>query len=341
MSHSPDPSKASESRTPIMRSIGLCAVLFAGTLNLSCKQSEPSAPVVSNEEDPVAIQVGEQEIRLSELQAELDFLRQKKSPAAASPEEFLDSSVERLVALEKARALGLDEDIELRRQWENLLIGRLKSSSLDEGLEDLKVTDDEIKAFYEKNKQSYARPAQVHLALLFLPVSKKSTEEGREAVRQKLEEARSIASGLPAGTRGFGAHAMTYSEEATSRFKGGDIGWLQAGETRYRWPEAVVKAGFALGEKGAISEVIGTEEGYYLLKKLDSRDAVVRSLDGRLRATLESAFLKEKRASIESRIKDDWKASSPVILHDEVLSNLEFQPEAGKTAAPATIPAAP
>ena len=75
--------------------------------------------------------VGGREIRLSELQAELDFLHQKHNPAAASREAFLESCVERQVALQKARELGLEQDMELRRQWENLLIGRLKQTQLD------------------------------------------------------------------------------------------------------------------------------------------------------------------------------------------------------------------
>ena len=61
---------------------------------------------------------------------------------------------------------------------------------------------------------------------------------------------------------------MSYSEEKMTRFKGGDIGWLQVGKERYRWPDAVVESGFALSQVGQFSQVIETTGGYYLLKKL-------------------------------------------------------------------------
>jgi len=316
---------------------------FLVLLLSSCKPSEPITKVVVevDQNDPVAITVGEREVRLSELQADVDFLHQKRIPSAASREAFLESCVERLVALEKARELELDQDIELRRQWENLLIGRLKKTALDTKLVDLTATDDEIKAYYERNKASYSKPAQVHLALLFLGAPKHSDEDARQAIRQRMDEARALATELADGARGFGAHAMTYSEEATSRFKGGDIGWMQAGEAKYRWPAVVVETGFALAEKGDLSDVIATDEGFYLLKKLDSREAVVRSLDGRLRSSLENALLKEKRMAIQSGLQDGWKASFPVTANDEVLSNLKFHSETGIPASPQSFPSAP
>jgi parvulin-like peptidyl-prolyl isomerase len=156
-----------------------------------------------------------------------------------------------------------------------------------------------------------------------------------------MEEARTIALGLPQDTRGFGEHAMTYSEEATSRFKGGDIGWLEAGTSASRWPDAVVKAGFALKNNGDTSDVIETPEGFYLLKKIDAREPTVRSLDGRLRSTLESALLKEKRSAIEVGLKQQWDESLNVRIHNDVLGALRFQSPKDPAEAPVALPAGP
>lgn len=320
---------------------GAALVAIIAIFCASCKRSEPVAQEAPAGPDPVAIQVGKREVHLSELQAELDFLREKHSPAAADRESFLESAIERLVALDKARELGLDQDIELRRQWENLLIGRLKQTELDAKLKDVSVTDDEIRTYYERNRKTYASPAQIHLALLFLKVPAHADENAREAVRQRMAEARELALKLPAGTRGFGADAMTYSEESTSRFKGGDIGWLQAGVTQSRWPAEVIEAGFALKDHGSVSEVIATDAGYYLLKKLDSRKAVVRSLEGRFRTTLENAILKEKRTALESEVKESWKTDGNVTVHEEVLSQLKFQAAPAHSDTPKPFPTKP
>ncbi len=299
------------------------------------------APADSPDDDPVAMRVGEQEIRLSELQAQLDFLKDRASMAAAGRDVFVERYLERMVALAKARELGLDQDIELRRQWENLLIGRLQQAEMDAALEAVNVTDDAIRTYYEENIERYSQPAQVHLALLFLGNSPRDSEETRAAVRLRMEEARSLAQNLPAETRGFGALAMTYSEEATSRFKGGDVGWIRTGESQYRWPDAVVETGFALSERGTISQVIETDEGFYLLKKLDSRAAVVRPLDDRLSASLQTTLLNEKRAALTVQLKDEWKEGVAVTLHDDVLAALNFSSDPDKREAPAAFSAMP
>lgn len=325
-----------------MRCLGGAVFVVVALLAASCKRSETAAnPTTAVGKDPVAIQIGKREIRLSELQAEIDFLRQKHNPAAASLEAFLDPCVERLVALERARELGLDQDIELKRQWENLLVGRLRETEIEAKLRDVAVTDEEIREYYERNLRAYTRPAQLQLALLYLSVPARADDEARAAVRQRMEEARKLALDLPANTRGFGGQAMTYSEEATSRFKGGDIGWLDAGAPAYRWPDEVMKAGFALAQKGDLSDVIETADGFYLLKKLDSREAVVRSLEGRMRATLENSLLNEKRAAIETQLKQSWKSSNTVTVHEDILNSLEFQHSTDHSGEPDKIPTKP
>jgi peptidyl-prolyl cis-trans isomerase C len=319
-----------------------CALAVGMLLSTSCQKAEP--PVVDSRgdaDDPVAMKIGKRDVRLSELQAEIEFLRAKRNPAAASREAFLDATIERRVALERALELGLDQDPELRRQWENLLIGRLRSAEIETNLRDNAVTDAEIEDFFKRNQDTYTSPARLNLALLFLAVPQRADDAARADTRKRMEEARAIALELPQATRGFGEHAMTYSEEATSRFKGGDIGWLEAGASAYRWPDEVVKAAFALNDIGDISEVIEAKDGFYLIKKLDAREPVVRSLDGRLRATLENALLKEKRVELEARLKQQWHASHPVTNHEDVLKSLEFAPSPAPSGDSLELPEEP
>ena len=331
-------------RSSILRlhRIGGCALAATLMLSASCKRAEPPATGRNvDADDPVAMVIGKREVRLSELQAEIDFLNAKRNPAAANAEAFLPVAIERRVALEKALELGLDRDPDLRRQWENLLIGRLREAEIETKLRQTAVTDAEIEDYFKTHQSTYSSPARLNLALLFLSVPARADDETRSAVRKRMEEARAIALDLPEDARGFGEHAMTYSEEATSRFKGGDIGWLEAGAASYRWPAEVVNAGFALTNIGDVSEVIETSTGFYLLKKLDAREPTVRSLDGRLRATLENALLKEKRAELETNLKQQWENSHPVIVHEDILKSLEFQAPADLPGTSRTIPDEP
>lgn len=287
--------------------------------------------------DPVAIRVGEREIRLSELQAQVDFSASTGSLVAANEEDFMERYLERQLLLENAYAAGLDQDIELRRQWENLLIGRLKKNALETQLASASVTDDEVEAYYQANIESYTKPAQVRLALLFLENSGKLSGEQQDALRLQLEEARQKARALPEGTRGFGALAMKYSEEATSRFKGGDVGWLQAGRARYRWPDEVVEAAFSLSENGAISPVIETDSGDYVLMRIDARAEAVQTLEGRLIASLQNKILKAKRADLTAQLNHEWAASVDVALQADVIAELKFPSQTDSEAVPQAL----
>ncbi|PXA05117.1 hypothetical protein DDZ13_03915 [Coraliomargarita sinensis] len=299
--------KACLKQMPVLGCAG--AVCFFG----GCS-SEPEI------EDPVAIEVGRRTITQSELQAKVDFMRERGSLAAGNSDEFIDRLVERSVALERAREMGLDQDMELRIQWENLLIGRLKKVEMDRALASVSVTDQEVEARYTEQLDSFTKPAQIRLALLYLEKGKVTDSE---ALIERMEKAKAAVAELPDDTRGFGALAMTYSEEATSRFKGGDIGWLQAGLPKYRWPEAVMNAAFAL-EPDELSDVIETEDGVYLLKKTDSRGAVVRPLDKYLQASLQRELLQQKKAELREQLERKWMESTELKLHPAVISEINF-----------------
>lgn len=294
------------------------SVCFAGVVLLLMWAGCSSEPEVNSS---VAIEIGERQVTLSELQAVADFMRQQGRLAGNDSEQFIERFVDRAVALEKARQLGLDQDVELQLQWENLLIGRLKQIELQAQLDEEPISDEMVRAHYELNIDQYTKPAQVKLALLFL--EKKKGQEIAPLV-EKLQAAREAALALPDDTKGFGAMAMTYSEEATSRFKGGDIGWLQAGAMRYRWPQEVVDAGFALEAKGQLSDIIETEQGVYLLKKIDARASQIRPLDDSLIATLQKTLLKQQRSVLQAQVESDWAASVVVKRHDAVLSNIHL-----------------
>lgn len=309
---------SSLSECRIFSLVSSCALLAGAVFALSGCGSDAS------DADPVAIRIGEREVRMSEVQAEFDSLQANGSPLATDRERFMQNYVERLAALERARTLKLDQDIELKRQAENLLIGRLKQVEIEDKLAAVVVTDEELQAYYQANIKDFSTPAQLRLALLFLEAPQHLSDEARREIRAKMEVGRIRAFELPADVRGFGADAMIYSDEATSRFKGGDVGWLHEGATRYRWPEVVVAAAFDLDQNGALSDVIETQDGFYLLKKLDARAAQVRPLGARVESSLRTRLLREKRAALAQTLKADWEAQSAVELNDEVIAEIDF-----------------
>ena len=124
----------------IRRLSGLVVISFAFT---ACAPKEATV-----ESDPVAIHIGDKEIRLSELQKQIDYSVAKGTVFPGDEAAFIERYIERQILLENAYAQGLENDIELQRQWENLLIGRIKQRELQTQLALVSVSDEEVQAYY-------------------------------------------------------------------------------------------------------------------------------------------------------------------------------------------------
>ncbi len=296
---------------------GILALLLAG-----CGERE-----IKPDANPVVLEVAGETLRLDEVRSRLDYLRERRASAADSKDAFVDDLVGRQAALARARELGLDDDPELQRQMENLLIGRLRQTELEARNAEIEISEEAVRERYEAERERYTRPSQVRIALLRLEKPSGSGSEAINALRKRLREAAAEAADLPEGTRGFGEIAMNHSDEATSRFKGGDVGWLQAGEKLYRWPDPVIETAFALEADRRPSDVVETEDALFVLMRLDARPAVTRDLDERLAAQIRGALLREAREAVVRETEAAWRAAASVTLHESALDELDFSGE--------------
>ncbi|KGI56154.1 peptidylprolyl isomerase [Campylobacter sp. MIT 97-5078] len=123
--------------------------------------------------------------------------------------------------------------------------------------QNVKISDAQIKAFYDKNKQAFVDPAAA---------------KARHILVENEAEAKNIINELKnlkgdALTQKFAELARTKSKDPGSAAKGGDLGWFDA--------QSMVKpfadAAFSL-KKGEISKTpVKTQFGYHIILKEDSR----------------------------------------------------------------------
>jgi peptidyl-prolyl cis-trans isomerase D len=173
----------------------------------------------------------------------------------------------------------------------------------------VKLTEDDIKKHYERNKDSLKEPLRIQLEYLSYPyeqfapaaeVSEKEIEEYYKANlatrfhRPKEAKVRYISIGLASGGdtaqkeaararaeaivkearagKDFAQLAKRESSDPTSE-KGGDVGWLTAGQM----PPHIEKAIFALA-KGAVSDPVESPAGFQIFKVEDVKDEKTQSL---------------------------------------------------------------
>jgi peptidyl-prolyl cis-trans isomerase C len=278
----------------------------------------------SVERADVVARVGEVELTTEEMAQGL-AKRAAQSPVPVKAREWLDEWVEREVLVQKATQAGLLEDAEVRERLRDVLIARFKELQIDPLLEAIDISDEEMLAAYEARKERFKIPERIRLAVLFQAVHPEAGDEEAKQARQRLEAAmgdlKKSDSGAAAG-RGFGVMAVSYSEDQETRYRGGEIGWVERDRYPPRIDKPVIEAGFALQTLGQVSGVVVGEKGLYLVQLLE-RQAEAFSPYEQVLPALKNQLLSEKRERIQSELAADVRKGLTVEIFPERLSNLQ------------------
>ncbi len=177
-----------------------------------------------------------------------------------------------------------------RSSFEKLVKEQLVISQFKEKLtSDIKVTDEEVKKFYEDNKTMFELPAPEIRASHILV----DTEN----------EAKKILAEIKAGAD-FAALAKDYSKDPGSKELGGDLGYFSKGKMD---PE-FEKAAFAL-KPGEISDVVKTTFGYHIIKVTGERTSL--SFDD-AKDYIKSNLENTKKEEEFNKYLDEWKKQSKI-----------------------------
>lgn len=177
---------------------------------------------------------------------------------------LLEEMTERLRLLAYAREKGLENDPELRRSCEDLLIAKAREV-LGAGAEQpgKAPSEEELQAAYNARKDEFKIPARVRVAMIH-------TKD-----RAQAEAALAEAASLPAGTAHFGAVAVRYSVDQATRYTGGDFGDLIEGKTIGALPDEALAACFALKNTGDLSPVTVSGDGFRIFKLMNRSGEVI------------------------------------------------------------------
>lgn len=120
----------------------------------------------------------------------------------------------------------------------------------------IKLTDDEVKTFYDSQRERFNRPATARASHILIRVPADATDEVKKEKRAKIDAARER---LKKGEK-FADVAKEVSEDPGSAAKGGDLGDFARG---MMVPE-FDKAAFEM-KLNELSDVITTQFGYHVL----------------------------------------------------------------------------
>jgi parvulin-like peptidyl-prolyl isomerase len=194
---------------------------------------------------------------------------------------------------ERLGMLGMSED-QLRDEMTTAL---KVEALLARHREVTEVTDAEVEAYYNENKERFVQPERVQASHILI-----GTQEDDTAAEKSLK--RSEAEGLLAELRQGGDFAQLAHQHSTcpSKENGGDLGLFQRGQMV---PEFEMAA-FGLGI-GEMSDIVETKFGYHIIKVTDreegrtvpfeeAKEGVALYLDGQNKNQLMNDYMQELRA---------------------------------------------
>src|SRR5690606_14562384 len=135
----------------------------------------------------------------------------------------------------------------------------------------ISVTDDEIAAYYEQNKQRFTNPEVRRVSHILILAESGASEQEREAARQRAQQVADKAKANPAD---FAELARTESEDVGTAAEGGSLGPISPGSMVPEFEQVA----FALNE-GEVSDVVQTDFGFHVIKADEVRGAAIKSLD--------------------------------------------------------------
>lgn len=214
-------------------------------------------------------------------QAKKDNLLSSKEELDKKFKEFkenIDADKEYKKQLEE---IGINDEF-LKVQLEKDLALENYKNTFDK---DTKISDEEMKKYYEENKADYYKD-EVKASHILIPTK---DEDGKELSKAKKKEAKEKAEEVLKKAKNgeeFAVLAKENSADEISAAQGGDLGYFKKGEMVKEFETAA----FALNP-GEMSEIVETKFGYHIIKVTDKID--------------EQLSFEECKDSIKSKLLED------------------------------------
>jgi peptidyl-prolyl cis-trans isomerase C len=255
----------------------------------------------------------------------LDLILQQASQGQPVSPDARKAIVEKLIEMDlfaqAAEKAGVQDDSEykqamdmMHKQEELFKKQALATAYLQKkAFEQVKVTPEEVKNYYDQNKDQFKTGEQVKASHILV-----KTEAEAKAIKARLDKGES-----------FEALAKAKST-CPSASRGGDLGWFGKGVMDPDFE----KAAFALKD-GEVSGPVKTKFGWHIIKLTGKKAETVKPLD-EVSAQIEQKLLQDKQKTAYDDTLAKLRKEADIKINDTVLSGP--QPAPGGNAPDAKTP---
>jgi peptidyl-prolyl cis-trans isomerase C len=267
------------------------------------------------------VKVGNAKITEADLDRELKNLpefAQALFAGSSGKERFLDELVKKEILYQEAVKKGIDKDPQYKAKVEDFkkitLVGLLLERVIEEKS---KVTPQDVKEYYEKNKEEVSPATQIKVSQIVVKTS---------------DEANSVYEKLKKG-EDFAKIAKQSSLDPGSAKNGGDLGYLAKGQMKPEIESVAVKL-----KVGQFSPPVKIPGGYLLVKVTDKKLGKPLEFD-KVKNLIAQRLAAEKQKTAFDSYLDELRKTYKVEMNKEAISQLSGQEKQGETAP--ELPAAP
>lgn len=242
-------------------------------------------------------------ITKEEVQAEMNNLPEMARDMFGGPEgmtRFVDELVKKEMLYLEAKKKGLDKNKELEKKIEDFRKITLINQLLEKEIEAAaKVTDADLKNYYDKNKDEFTANTQVRVSQIVV-----RTEADAKKVYEKIQKGED-----------FAKIASATSIDKASAKSGGDMGNFKRGDMA---PE-LENVAFRL-KKGELGMPVQMKDGIHIMKATETKGAPVEF--ERVKSLLSQKLTVEKQRESFDKFLENLKKSYKVEINKDAIAKI-------------------
>lgn len=272
----------------------------------------------------VIARVGTSDVTADEIRAVVAGFDERQKAALARDPALLSQTVRAIIAnrlvLREAHAKKWEEQPAVAAQLERARDSAIVESYLQSvaGLPEGFPSEAEIKTVYEANATAFLTPRQFQLAQIVVGVPKDADKATEDKARKRLDEVQRKLT-----QPGTDFAALAKSEAGDGADKAGELGWLAEAQLRPEIRSQIV--GLA---KGATTDPVRLDDGWHILKLLDTKPAQTRPLAEVHDALVERMRAERSETNRRAYIAELFKQTPPVVNEIALSKLLEAKPDA-------------
>jgi hypothetical protein len=276
--------------------------------------TQAMAPARTSGSGDIVARVGDINVSADDIRGYIAALGGREQAAVAQNPALLSQAVRMLLAnrlvLQEVQAKKWDQQPNVAAQ-----LDRVRESAVSElYLQSVSTppanfpSEEDLQKTYDANRTALVMPRQFQLLQVFVAAPKDADKAAEESARKSLDD-------IQRRLKAPGADFAAIAGESDAK-SGGDLGWIAENQIR---PEIRTQVmGLA---KNAISEPIRLDDGWHILKLVDTKAAYTRTLP-EVRDQLVQQMRTERATALRRAYLVELLKQHPPVLNELALSNL-------------------